>query len=455
MADIIKDLRSAVASASQEALTILQKDFREDLNKLAHILDLSYSTLMSSTYNRLKSSLSDKEKTAFDLAYDRLLKVLLKVYNKTIVKSIQSPEFPVLYESMTKKGSKLGPILVYNGNKEGVFLVGTTFESLQRHYSINVARDPTLKSTRFGTTTSYVPDPRAGPGEYISKERIRTDFGHLPAKDDINLVSPLTQKFTALVNSGVSSLIRANAEKALEELYAVQAKLTHRFKNTTPEAIAESRKIMAKGYVVITLQSESINKKFSTRESEIYFKLLRSIAEGVDYTSISGSNTVLEDIVQGIVLKISGSKTKLKKHKEQSTNLNVKIKAKSKVGVSKSNLINAAQNKYIPPTNNLLAILSASINEQVRKNMGTGNDKKILNLRSGRLADSVSIERLSESRAGMVSVFYNYMRNPYATFSDGGRQQNPKTRDPKLLISKSIREIGAAMIGNRMRAVLV
>ena len=85
--------------------------------------------------------------------------------------------------------------------------------------------------------------------------------------------------------------------------------------------------------------------------------------------------------------------------------------------------------------------------------MGTGYDKKVLNYRSGRLADSASIERVSQSRAGMVSVFYNYMRNPYGTFSTGGAQQDPTSRDPKLLISKSIREIGASIVGNRMRAL--
>jgi hypothetical protein len=87
--------------------------------------------------------------------------------------------------------------------------------------------------------------------------------------------------------------------------------------------------------------------------------------------------------------------------------------------------------------------------------MGTGSAKNVLNYRTGRFAETATIERATISRAGMVSVFYNYMRNPYGTFSDGGRQQYPKSRDPKLLISKSIREIGSSAAYNRMRAVLV
>jgi hypothetical protein len=47
------------------------------------------------------------------------------------------------------------------------------------------------------------------------------------------------------------------------------------------------------------------------------------------------------------------------------------------------------------------------------------------------------------------------MKNPYATFSEGGKQQNPKSRDPKLLIAKSIREIAQQQVGNRLRAVTI
>jgi hypothetical protein len=85
--------------------------------------------------------------------------------------------------------------------------------------------------------------------------------------------------------------------------------------------------------------------------------------------------------------------------------------------------------------------------------MGDGSRKDILNYRTGRLAGSAKVERLSESRTGMITAFYTYMKNPYATFSEGGKQQSPKSRDPKLLISKSIREIAAQQVGNRLRAI--
>lgn len=105
------------------------------------------------------------------------------------------------------------------------------------------------------------------------------------------------------------------------------------------------------------------------------------------------------------------------------------------------------------PTINLISIINSALQEQVRKNMGTGNRRDVLNYRTGRFASSVKVERISESRQGMLTAFYSYMKYPYATFSKGGRQQFPASRDPKLLISKSIREIASSIVSNQLRAV--
>jgi hypothetical protein len=104
---------------------------------------------------------------------------------------------------------------------------------------------------------------------------------------------------------------------------------------------------------------------------------------------------------------------------------------------------------------NLQNLLNNNLVRQVKANMGTGSSRTVLNLRSGRFAESVKVERVSESKAGMINIFYNYMKNPYATFSQGGAQSQPASRDPKLLIAKSIREIASQQVANRLRSVLV
>jgi hypothetical protein len=91
----------------------------------------------------------------------------------------------------------------------------------------------------------------------------------------------------------------------------------------------------------------------------------------------------------------------------------------------------------------------------ISANMGDGTAKNILNYRTGRFAASASVVKLSESRQGMITAFYEYMKSPYQTFEPGYRQGSPKTRDPKLLIASSIREIAATKVANRLRAISV
>ena len=145
------------------------------------------------------------------------------------------------------------------------------------------------------------------------------------------------------------------------------------------------------------------------------------------------------------------------------------ITEKTKVTKTKASLVNTKKSSSTSSLSNistkkpkvsyslasLQILLDAQLQQRIKANMGSGSDRKVLNYRTGRLAASAKVERLSQSREGMITAFYSYMRNPYATFSDGGRQEYPKSRDPKLLISQSIKEIMATKVSNRMRAVLV
>ena len=133
-----------------------------------------------------------------------------------------------------------------------------------------------------------------------------------------------------------------------------------------------------------------------------------------------------------------------------------KLKEETKTLIAKNKQFRDSQGKFQTLNlTNLQNLLNAKLHEQIRANMGTGSSKNILNYRTGRFSESAKVERLSESRQGMITAFYSYMKYPYATFSEGGQQQYPRSRDPKLLISKSIRELAGTQVANRMRAVNV
>ena len=114
---------------------------------------------------------------------------------------------------------------------------------------------------------------------------------------------------------------------------------------------------------------------------------------------------------------------------------------------------------YTPKANastniaSLKDLINSQLQDVISANMGDGTSRSILNYRTGRFAGSARVESLSISRQGMLTAFYTYMQNPYATFSAGGKQSFPKSRDPKLLISRSIREIAQQMAINKLRAV--
>lgn len=148
----------------------------------------------------------------------------------------------------------------------------------------------------------------------------------------------------------------------------------------------------------------------------------------------------------------SAEKNALRNNKAQIQKQKASIKAQQTKLASLNNKIKANQSLTASLTS-LQNLLNSGLVDQIKRNMGTGQRRDVLNLRTGRFAESVRIEKLSESRQGMITAFYSYMKNPYATFSAGGRQEYPKSRDPKLLIAKSIREIVGQQVANRLRAV--
>lgn len=194
-------------------------------------------------------------------------------------------------------------------------------------------------------------------------------------------------------------------------------------------------------------QQDLLNMKSSPSFKHMIRDVLVGILSGAEKDLSYTARNVYVGTKKQKTADLSAIRKEAKKKVAEATKVKAKLNAKP-----------IARNIEIaspPSTTDLLTLLNANLYEQIKKNMGTGSSRDVLNFRSGRLARSASVERISESRNGMITAFYTYMKNPYATFSVGGAQQFPKSRDPKLLISKSIREIAATQVQNRLRAVLV
>jgi hypothetical protein len=171
-------------------------------------------------------------------------------------------------------------------------------------------------------------------------------------------------------------------------------------------------------------------------------KLINSYSGNTNLKPVPLLQIKNSDSVKSTILGLKAQKSKVK---------NTKTRVVTEKNKLKTIKISTVPTDLISITN----LINAGLYEQIKKNMGSGNRTDVLNYRTGRFAKSARAERISESRQGMITVFYSYMKNPYATFSQGGRQQFPRSRDPKLLISKSIREIAQNLVTNRLRAVNV
>lgn len=205
------------------------------------------------------------------------------------------------------------------------------------------------------------------------------------------------------------------------------------------EAIA--RKNLFKAFGVGSGQ-ELVQKLLNTRSSpspiEKFTQVFKDNLSGKKATSTANNITLLKNSV---------------KRKETRKKVKIVSAGTSAMRVDKKGVKAAATIQTVDLTS-LQSIINALLSAQIRKNMGDGTRRDILNYRTGRFADSVRVNRLTQGREGTVTAYYNYMRYPYATFSEGGDQEFPKSRDPKLLISKSIREIMQQQMITKMRAQL-
>lgn len=95
-------------------------------------------------------------------------------------------------------------------------------------------------------------------------------------------------------------------------------------------------------------------------------------------------------------------------------------------------------------------LINKNLHDQIKKNMGKGDNMEILNYRTGRFARSAKVTSISQGKSGMFSFYYTYMRSPYDTFLPGGRLYKPG-RNPKHIIGKSIRELAAQVITDRFK----
>lgn len=403
-----------------DLMKVIGSDYRSKLNENIHIADISYGALLVSD-------------TA--LPYEDYLLILEALKQEYPVRNDLKSVISIIKDSSTKFGFSA----LVEDPKYGTFVVAQSYNSLQTKIS-KVLKNLDVKSSFTGSD---------------SLGRTNTNIGHIPTNEVNSAKSPLSEKIGRLA----SRLPLSASAPILEELNTLYNTHSEEVSYTFNRENFDNKgfnKILGTSTVLVTLHSATRNSQFAAEETAIISRVIKYLnsSEFIDQLLVTpGSNTILEDISLGIKATIEGKTFSSEHSKKSPTATSRTVKGNGKLVVDKPKVLRNKQGQFYSLAN-LLVLLNTHLQDVVSANMGSGSQKNILNYRTGRFAASAAVQRLTQSKEGAITAFYTYMKYPYQTFESGYAQGRPESRDPKLLIAKSIREIAATKVANRMRAVL-
>jgi hypothetical protein len=378
------------------------------------------------------------------------------------------------------QGNKIGQIQEFGSGDSATYYMVPIYSSINSQFLAIKDRDGSITvepaskhlGARVSTEKGTIELVQTNEGEipllkrdYLSK----LDLGHMFKKNILGGETPLGLRLQdALAYTGLSTDSKAIVQKYIDQLYKVHGSVDYVFHNQAAKG-SETTIDKNVGFVVLTVQGYRENNRLAVIETRIKKQLIAKFKEIA--LSLPGSNTILEDInekLTNIVVKTLGGKTKrLKQHipvkgtVEGPKGPKLKVTTQQVSGPSKTKQSSKSKAK-LPviqhvgySLTSLKALLDYHLQDVISANMGDGGERKVLNYRTGRFAASAKVEYLTQSREGMITAFYSYMKYPYQTFEPGFRQGSPTSRDPKLLIAKSIRQIAETKVTNKLRSVSI
>lgn len=187
-----------------------------------------------------------------------------------------------------------------------------------------------------------------------------------------------------------------------------------------------------------------------------YTDIAKTLFDGTDWLNLTGSASAKDFIIGKIIkpiIKKPGPKinTGTTAVKAKTTRITQTIKALPKVKIAKPTSKLRKLSGAFQSTTALQMLLQAKLADTIIKNM---RSPRLVN-RTSRFAESVRVEALQyDNRNNALTAFMTYMKNPYQTFELGYAQGN-KSRDPRTLISTSVRELAITLTTARLKAVIV
>jgi len=201
--------------------------------------------------------------------------------------------------------------------------------------------------------------------------------------------------------------------------------------------------------IIPELASENLSKKAERDLKRNYDRALKEFVSKheralMNLTSVQGSKSMMQAV--DAVLDATIRSKQVKPYKATTkTKLGKKPKKVKKTKVAVLPRLRDKKGQFTSAAS-IQNIIQSQVSDKVKENMGEAG--ALVN-RTGRFAESVVITKITQSRQGAITAFYTYMKYPYQTF-ERGFQQGSTRRDPRLLISRSIREIAAGLVSSKL-----
>lgn len=418
MSDALKRIAQSIPALA----TIIQTEHRNTQTPELAILDMSYKALIVNV-PKIK-----RDREAFESVYSKIVYACIKGVGKNKFSSMKSGEF-LRFISRTA-GLEVALI---NGGPDNFYLIGRSESMLKSFVSTHVSNNSSVKATRFGSGLEL----------------------------EVNSSDALVEQLTDIINfsggliGAQGSRIRNVAVSAIDEINSIRGELVF---SLTSKGVPQD--ILRKGFIELNLFTQGSNNQLKDLEKHINQKVLKELSLIVKATAtLSLEADIVQDYNDKVTEILTGKKPSVRKPKKSEVikaGFDVKT-IKTAVTVFKPNnkpLRNTDTGRFVSLVS-LTELINQKLHDQIRKNMGKGSAKTKLNYRSSRFAKSVQVEYLTKTRNDEINAFYSYMKYPYQTFEPGFKQGAPESRDPKKLISKSIREIATSIVTTRLKAILV
>lgn len=235
----------------------------------------------------------------------------------------------------------------------------------------------------------------------------------------------------------------------IKQVYEVTTKLDH-------TQVLTSTGQFKKEFAIITSNQSTAQNATDAKEERSIGKAVLSLLkkEVVNFRASPSikdatTSTVLYNLTNGTRMKVSSKDTpKSKVVSRTKTSRKSKQTRTQKVQTRSFSLYENSDTVANPTSRNntgkLMAAINARLPATVAKNMGSPR----LNMRTGRFASSARVAAITRTSQGFASIAYTYMLYPYQTFEPGYAQGSIE-RDPRPLISQSVRELASQYMEGR------